>query len=161
MNQSFPGTAVVARSPKITVRGQGESLNVLGDNQRVLLTGDDTEGRFTMIESENPPGIGPPIHIHHNEDEVFYVLEGQVEFTADGETVVCEAGSMVFLPQDSLHTWKVVGEGRARMLTMLMPAGLEAYFQTLSELGADGPPDIDELLELSAQYGIEFPELAG
>ena len=124
-----------------------------------MLTGADTQGRFTLIESENPPGIGPPLHIHHNEGEVFYVLEGQVEFTAEGETVVCEAGATVSLPQDSLHTWKVVGEKPARMLTMLMPAGLEAYSRKLSELGAGGPPDVDKLLEISAQHGIEFPEI--
>ena len=82
-----------------------------------------------------------------------------MEFTAEGETVVCEAGATVSLPQDSVHTWKVIGEEPARMLTMLMPAGLEEYFRKLSELGADGPPDMDKLLAISAQHGIEFPEI--
>lgn len=147
------------REAKFTVRGQGETLNVLGDNQVVKLTGAETEGRFTLVENENPPGVGPPPHVHRNEDEAFYVLEGRVEFEVDGDKVVGEAGATVFLPRGSTHTWRVVGEEPARMLIMLMPAGLEDYFRELSALAADGPPEMEKVLEVSARYGIEFPGL--
>ena len=161
MGGSLPGQASAARSPKFTVRGQGERLNVLGDTQHVLLTGEETEGRFSLVESgPNDPGVGPPLHIHHREDETFYVLEGKVKFTVEDESVVCESGSSVFLPRDSVHTWKVVGDKPARMLITLTPSGLEGYFRQLSELGAEGAPDMKKLLQISAEYGIEFPELS-
>lgn len=158
MNQQLSEGADFARKAKITVRGQGDSLNVLGDVQRVKLTGDDTQGRFALIENENPPGTTLPVHLHRNEDEIFYVVEGRVEFDVAGERVVGEPGATVFLPQGVPHTWRVVGETPARMLIMLMPAGLEGYFRELSALPADGPPDMGRVLEISGRYGIEFPE---
>lgn len=161
MSQQLPEEARFARRPKITVRGQGDTLNVLGDAQRVKLTGEDTQGRFTLIENENPPGTTLPVHVHRNEDEVFYVIEGRVEFDVAGERVVGESGATVFLPQGVPHTWRVVGEVPARMLIMLMPAGLEAYFRELSALPADGPPDVEQILAISERYGIEFPEPEG
>ena len=148
------------REARFTVRGQGETLNVLGDHQVVKLTGEETEGRFTLIENENPPGAGPPLHVHRNEDEAFYVLQGRVEFEVDGDEVVGEPGATVFLPRGSTHTWRVVGEEPARMLIMLMPAGLESYFRELSALATDGPPEMEKVLEVSARHGIEFPELS-
>ena len=148
----------VAREPKFTVRDQGESLNVLGDHQFVMLTGEDTEGRFTLIENENPPGVGPPLHVHRNEDEAFYVLEGQVEFQVEGERTTAGPGTTVFLPRGSVHTWRVVGDEPARTLIMLMPAGLEAYFRELSGLAGEGPPEMETILEISARHGIEYPE---
>ncbi|MFP4282531.1 MAG: cupin domain-containing protein [Opitutales bacterium] len=123
------------------------------------LNGEDTEGRFALIESENLPGIGPPLHIHRREDEAFYIIEGEVEFTLGERRTVAGAGTTVFLPKDSLHTWKVVGTQRARFLIMLMPAGGEQYFRELSALGAVGPPDMAAVLEVSGRYGIEFPGL--
>lgn len=147
------------REPKLVVRDPEASLNVLGDTQYVLLTGEDTEGRFALMENENPPGVGPPPHVHRNEDEAFHVLEGRVAFEVDGERVVGEAGATMFLPRGSTHTWEVVGDEPARMLIMLMPAGLEDYFRELSDLDGDGPPDMEEVLEVSARHGIEFPGL--
>lgn len=150
-----------ARGPKVTGRGRGEELHVLGDTQRVRLTGADTGGRFTLIENENPPGTKLPLHVHRGEDEIFYVLEGRVEFTVDGDRVVAEPGSSIFLPRGVPHDWEVVGDGPARMLIMLLPAGLEAYFRALSALPEDGPPDPDRLAALSEEHGIEILESGG
>ena len=83
------------REPKLVVRDPEASLNVLGDTQYVLLTGEDTEGRFALIENENPPGVGPPPHVHRNEDEAFHVLEGRVAFEVDGDRVVGEAAPAI------------------------------------------------------------------
>lgn len=160
-SQRPPEGARPARGAKVTVRGQGDALGVLGDAQRVKLTGDDTGGRFTLIENENPPGTTLPVHLHRNEDEAFYVVEGRVEFDVAGDRVVGEPGATVFLPRGVPHTWRVVGEGPARMLIMLTPAGLEGYFRELSALPTDGPPDMGRVLEISERYGIEFPGLQG
>ena len=64
----------------------------------------------------------------------------------------------VFLPRGSTHTWRVVGDVPARMLIMLMPAGLEACFRELSSLAGEGRPDMEKVLEISARHGIEYPD---
>lgn len=158
MSRPSPEAGTIVREPKFSVRDTGEPLNVLGDNQFILLTGEDTEGRFTLIENENPPGVGPPLHIHRNEDEVFYVLAGRIEFRIGDERTVADAGTTVLLPRDSTHTWRVVGEEPARALLMLFPAGIEEYFRELSALAREGEPDLEEVLHVSARHGIEFPE---
>lgn len=140
--------------PRVLPRGEGLFQNVLGDRQTVKLTGADTGGVFALVESENPPGVGIPPHIHHAEDEVFYVIEGRVAFTVDGAPVEAKAGTTVWLPQGTPHSFTVVGDRPARMLTLLFPAGLEALFAELATL--DGPPDPGALMETCAPYGIEF-----
>lgn len=142
--------------PTITTRGEGEALRVLGDAQRVKLTGADTDGRFTLIENENPPGTGLPMHLHRHEEEIFYVVEGRVEFTVDGERVTGEAGTTVFLPRGVPHRWEVVGDAPARMLIMLLPAGLEEFFRRVTDLSADGPPEPERLGPLAEEFGIEI-----
>ena len=66
-------------APKIVRANEGLTINVIGDIQTVKLTGKDTNGQFTLIEEENVPGTGIPLHVHFNEDEIFRVLEGEME----------------------------------------------------------------------------------
>ena len=66
--------------PKILPLGAGHALNVLGDHMTVRLTAAETGGRFTLVEQANEPGVGIPMHQHDGEDEVFHILEGQMEF---------------------------------------------------------------------------------
>lgn len=147
--------STTARTPRVLARGEGRAQNVLGDRQMVKVTGADTDGTFALVENHNPPGVGIPPHIHHREDELFYVIDGQVEFTLDGEPVVGEAGTTVFLPKGTPHAFRVVGDVPARMLTLLVPAGLEGLFEELAAL-PPGPPDPDMVASLATPYGIEF-----
>ncbi|WNZ25623.1 hypothetical protein HJG54_24145 [Leptolyngbya sp. NK1-12] len=64
------------QAARLTLGNEGQRLNVLGDSQRVILTGEDTGGLYALIENFNPPGMSIPLHLHHNEDETFNVLEG-------------------------------------------------------------------------------------
>ena len=83
-------------SPKIVKQNEGLVLNVLGDNQTIKLTGKDTNGQFTLIEQNNPPGVGIPPHVHENEDEVFQVLEGSVEMRIGDSATTLNAGDVIF-----------------------------------------------------------------
>lgn len=135
---------------------QGQRLNVLGDQQRVVLTGEDTGGRYALIENANAPGMSIPPHLHRNEDEMFYVLEGEVEFQIGEQIVRASAGTTIHLPRQTPHAFTIVGAQPARMLILLVPAGLEKYFEELSRLPSEGPPNMATVAAISARYGVEF-----
>ncbi len=141
---------------KLITNEQGKRLNVLGDRQRILLTGKDTAGQYALIENYDPPGVSIPLHLHRNEDETFYVVSGEVDFQINGETARATAGTTVYLPRNSPHSFTVAGNEPAKMLILLTPAGLENYFEELAQMPSDEPPDMEKVIEISARYGIEF-----
>lgn len=141
--------------PKIVAVNEGRRLNVLGDNQLVRLTGADTGGAFTLVEQANPPGIGVPLHVHANEDELFHVLEGAMDFTVNGKTTRAEAGAVVFLPKNVPHAFVTVGPGLTRSTVTAFPAGIEHMFEELGAL-PPGPPAMETVFEICARHGIRF-----
>ena len=109
-----------------------------------------------------PPGGVAPAHIHQREDESFYVVEGEFEFSRDGETIRAGAGSLFYVPRGSLHAFKNVGEERGRLLMSQTPGGLhERFFEEIGEEATDRttPPVVAEPPDLSAiaaKYGTEM-----
>ncbi len=87
----------------------GDSVWLVGDRITVKLTSEDTGGAYSVAEEVSPPQGGPPPHIHSQEDETFYVLEGEVEFLLGEDTIVASAGSCAYAPRGTLHTFKNVG----------------------------------------------------
>ena len=122
-------------------------------------TGETTEGRFFLLEHlAMAAGMASPYHVHHNEDEAFYVLEGQVAFICDGQWLVAGPGTYVFGPRDIPHGFKVIGTTAARMLLLCAPAGFEKFVQELS-LPVDAvpaPPEMATLVAAAAKYGVEI-----
>lgn len=142
-------------NPKIVRNGQGKQVNVIGDQQTFKLTGADTNGQFTLIEEVNPPGTMIPPHVHTNEDEIFKVLEGELEVTVGDETTILKAGDLAFAPKNVPHTWKVVGDQDCKTILSVFPAGLESMFEELGGL-PPGPPDFAKISEICSRYGITF-----
>ena len=140
---------------KIVLKDQGEHLNILGDHQQFKFTGKDTNGKFLSIYQNNPPNTQIPLHIHENEDEVYKVIEGEIEFTVDGKTTLLKSGDTIFLPRKIAHTWKVVGTNNAKVFLDIFPAGLENMFEELNKLPA-GSSDFSKIVEICGQYGIRF-----
>lgn len=134
--------------------GEGGQLRVLGDQQTVKLEGAQTGGAFTLIEQNNPPGVAVPAHFHTQEDEAFYVLEGEMEFTLSDKKIRAGAGTTVFLPRGITHSFKVLESG-ARALVMTFPSGIEKMFRELDALPA-GPPDFAQVTSICKRYGIHF-----
>ena len=128
---------------------------MLGDNQKIKLTGKETSGQCTLIEQNNEPGVGIPPHVHENEDEVFQVLEGQVEMSIGDEKTTLTAGDIIFCPKGIPHSWKVVGDQKARAMLNIFPAGLEAMFEELSQLPS-GPPDLEKVGQICGKYNLRF-----
>ncbi|NNE28700.1 MAG: quercetin 2,3-dioxygenase [Saprospiraceae bacterium] len=141
--------------PKIVRASEGKVFNVLGDMQTFKLTGKDTHGQFTLIEEENEPGTMIPPHIHTREDEIFKVLEGEMELTVGDQTTILKAGDLAFGPRGVPHSWKIVGDKKAKVILSVFPAGIEHMFEEIGGL-PPGPPDLEKVSEICGRYGITF-----
>jgi len=136
---------------------------VVGDTYTILLTGADTDGRYGLIDMHVPPGGGPPLH-RHDFEEMFHLLDGEIEFTFRGETITARAGETVNIPARAPHHFQNVSDRTARVLTMITPPGLEEFFalwgEPLPERTAEPDPSqtLDRLRRgaaLSAQFRNE------
>lgn len=152
--QSLAST-IALRSVKVMRKGEGPQLNVLGDQMTVKLTGEDTGGKYAMVEQYNEPGVGIPPHVHAHEDEVFKLIEGEVEFWLGNKSKVLKAGDMIYCPKGVPHTWKVVGHQKARVDLGFFPAGMEKMFEELAALPA-GPPDLERVKAICSRFGVSF-----
>ena len=129
-----------------------------------LATGEETQGQFALIEAVARKGNAPPRHIHHREDETFYVLEGEITVSVGDRTIKATPGTMVFLPRDIAHSFVIESE-HLRMLVLLAPAGLEEWFKEFSvpaqaltlPPATDAPfSEIQKMLAAAPGYGLEF-----
>jgi quercetin dioxygenase-like cupin family protein len=163
-----PGAANVKPTESIAFSHGRQSLDrsvwYNGSLMTFLATGEDTHGQFALIEAVARRGSVPPPHIHHREDETFYVLEGEVEVSVGGRTIKGTAGTMFFLPRDVAHSFTIESE-QSRMLILLAPAGLEGWFKEFSVPApamtlppADEPAyeELQKMLDAAPRYGIEF-----
>jgi quercetin dioxygenase-like cupin family protein len=157
-------THIQKRYQGITLRPEeGKSLWVLGDLYTFKLAAEDTGGSFALIEIEVQPQNGPPPHIHHREDESFYVLEGEFSFLHGDLTFKATAGSFVYIPKGALHTFKNVGTSQGRLLVIITPAGFEKLFEEIGEPAIDksspppfNPATVEKLLALAPKYHLEI-----
>jgi len=140
---------------KIVKDAEGDVLNVIGDIQTHKLAGSDTKNQLVEWVSNVEPGIGIPPHIHTKEDEIFRVLQGQIELMVDGKTTILNEGDLAFAPKNIPHSWKVIGTEKAKMMTTAFPAGIEYMFKELAKL-PDGPPDFAKVSEICAKHGVNF-----
>jgi quercetin dioxygenase-like cupin family protein len=140
------------------------AIAVVGDVYRFLATGADTNGQYALFEAIVGPGGGPPSHVHSREEEGFYVLEGEITFTVNGERVVAGAGTFANMPVGTPHSFKNESSKPAKMLISVAPAGLERMFLEfgvpLAEGATAAPPptkeEIEKLLAVAPRYGIEI-----
>jgi len=142
--------------------GEGRALWMPGGQLLTYkVTAEQTGGAYSLFEDTVPPRYGTPPHIHHREDESFYVVEGEFEFSRDGETTRAGAGSLVYVPRGSLHAFKNVGEEKGRLLISQTPGGLhERFFEEIGQEATDRntPPaaqDPQDLAAVAAKYGTE------
>ena len=102
-------------------------LGLVGDTYTILVTGDETAGRYTLIDMHVPPGGGPPPH-RHDFEEMFSVLEGEVEVTFRGEKLIATVGETINVPANAPHAFRNITEEPARLLCMCTPPGQEEFF---------------------------------
>jgi quercetin dioxygenase-like cupin family protein len=121
-------------------------IGVVGDTYTILVSGKDTAGRYTLIDMHVPPGGGPPPH-RHDFEEMFTILEGEVELTFRGVTAVARTGETVNVPANAPHMFRNAAEHPARLLCLCSPAGQEEFFMEVGVPVAhrtEPPPPLDE-----------------
>jgi quercetin dioxygenase-like cupin family protein len=144
--------------------GTGATFLGPGDLYRFLVTGAASGGAYFAMEAIVPSGGGPPPHIHRNEDETFYIVEGQIEFLLGDRTVTGDAGDFVNVPRGVVHRFHNAGTDAARMILTFSPAGIEHFFEeTLERALSPVQTPRDNLDEVAARYvaaapryGLEF-----
>lgn len=141
--------------------GEG-TIEWLGTQYRTTLTTADTGGAMSITDSLSPPGSGPPRHIHHDADEVFVLLSGDVEFWLDGERFVRVPSQTVFIPRGKEHTFRVIGDAPSRHLVILTPGGFEGFFADMAAGQFRIPEDMAAIEESAARHNLSFtgPPLA-
>jgi quercetin dioxygenase-like cupin family protein len=148
----------VARGPE-----DGDAYGFFGTLVTIKAGARETGGAALITENLAPRGAGSPLHVHHNEDEWFYVLEGELTLWVGGEVHVLGAGGFAYGPRDIPHTFTVSSE-QARFLLVTEPGGFEGFVRALGQStqrreipsAAGGPPDMDVLLATAADYGLEI-----
>lgn len=144
----------------------GDTYHLLGNLIRFLVRPPQSGGGYCLVEIRTAPGAGAPANRHPSDDEVFYVLEGEFEFTVGDRAIPARPGDCVTIPNGEAHAFRNTGQAPARMLIINSPGRThDAFF---SEAGdrvpdgtsefplQDGPPDIPRILEIGRRTGVEF-----
>jgi mannose-6-phosphate isomerase-like protein (cupin superfamily) len=144
-------------APRILGPADGKAGSLGSIGVRFMIPGEDSEGRFSLVEHPMPPRhLAAPLHRHHREDEYSFVLEGRMGALLGDDVVEAGPGDLVYKPRDQWHTFWNAGDEPCRILEIIAPAGFETFFEELVDAGgavAAGPAKMDEL---SAKYAIDF-----
>lgn len=134
---------------------EGEHL-ALGDITIIVkASAESTAGNITVFE-EVPPLGDVGLHIHDNEDEIYYVLEGEHDFVCGEQTFRLGPGGTIFLPRGVPHAHSRVVPGAGRLLGVTSPAGFDGFFRTLAEASRAGALHEDTYGDISARHGIHW-----
>jgi mannose-6-phosphate isomerase-like protein (cupin superfamily) len=134
--------------------GEGRPIDLGPFAMTVKATGEDTAGLFSLLEADEPPGFGPPLHIHHDAAEAFYVLAGEYVMFLDEREVTCPAGSFIFIPAGMRHGFRV-GAVPSRKLNFYFPAAMIGYFDELSAAIARADAE-HELAAIATRHAMEI-----
>jgi mannose-6-phosphate isomerase-like protein (cupin superfamily) len=135
---------------------KGHQIPAIGLGITMKTNGESTRNAYSLFEYTVPGGVdGPPAHVHTREDESFVCLAGQLEVTLGEEQFVLKHGDYLYLPRDIVHAFRNPFQEEARVISVVSPAGLEAYYQALAEL-PPGPKDMNVLKGIMADFGIQL-----
>ena len=149
--------------------GEGDAFWIAGDLMTIKAGREQTGNAFTVGEFISPPGSGPAPHIHHMEDEAFYVLEGALTGFCGDQQWEASPGSFVWLPRGIVHAFTVTSDAPAKVLFITAPAGFERWVAEVAEPAQvltlptvpTEPPDIGKWLAAGNKLGLEFQPPSG
>jgi quercetin dioxygenase-like cupin family protein len=164
MTRALTETAAV---PRVLGAPEGERYWIAGDTLTFKATAADTGGAYTLVDVLAAPGEGPPPHIHDNEDETFYVLDGRFEILVAERLIDAGPGTFALVPRGTVHRFRCVDDRPGRILVMFTPGGLEGFFREAGIRAAgDGqapPIDAAEIIRTEvagARYGLHVVDWA-
>jgi len=151
--------------PVAVASGSGEALWWFGCLAEIKVTAEQTGGKLSVVEITEPPGASAPLHVHHREDEGFWILEGSAKFEVGDTTFDAGPGDWLFGPRDVPHSYEVGPDG-CRMVFVLTPGGFEDAIRLMSTPASEHalppeseePPDLSELGDQIAAFGCEILE---
>jgi quercetin dioxygenase-like cupin family protein len=150
--------------------GDGRRLWIVGDTMTFKATAEQTGGSATVVEVLAAPGGGPPPHVHANEDEMWFVLEGEFEILKGDETFLAREGAFAFVPRGTVHRFQNVLDTPGRVLIMFTPGGFEGFFFEAGLPAVDGevpPPlgaeEIERSRAAAIRHGMDvrWPAIGG
>lgn len=143
--------------PRLVKPGDGRKLIVVGDTYTVLASGDDTGGAFALFHAVVPPGHGSPPHVHTREDEMFFIIEGRLNFVVDGKELIATTGTYVFGPRNIKHNFVNRSDKPVSMLFQTTPAGIEHFFARVSQSPQDAArPPTPQYLQMLVATARDF-----
>jgi quercetin dioxygenase-like cupin family protein len=162
------GSGLASGPAPVLVReaGEGPGTWALGSLFERLASGEETGGGFALSLVTQPPGAATPVHIHTLEDEAFYLLDGTMTYSADGELHRLARGSFIFLRRGLPHAFRVTGDAPVRFLAIASPGGLMSLYDEVGRPAGGHelpPPDQEQLmadvhrwLETAPRYGLSI-----
>ncbi len=138
----------------VLMPGEGRAIDLGNFGMSVKATGDETGGLFTLLEAAEPAGFGPPLHIHHDAAEAFYVLDGEYLIFLKEREYVCPTGSFIFIPAGLRHGFRV-GRVPSRKLNLYAPEAMIGYFDELSAAITADDADPARLDAIATGHGME------
>jgi mannose-6-phosphate isomerase-like protein (cupin superfamily) len=151
--QTFPAQALPP--------GTGDARWWFGQLATVKAVAADTGGAYTLVEIAVGPGYAAPLHVHHREDEGFWMLDGHATFEVGDQTFEAPPGTYLFGPRDVPHRW-TAGRDGARMLYLFTPGGFEQLIEAMSvpaQSLTPPPPELappEKFVEIATRFGVEL-----
>lgn len=146
--------------PLMIASGSGRSYDCApNEKMAYLVAAADTAGQIDFVEGEFGYLGGPPLHVHPQQDEIHYILQGQLRYQIGEQTIDVQPGDCIYIPRGTQHTWINLYQQPAKVLGVLTPGGSEGFFQTVTTAES---MTMDALMKLGQDYGTEVvgPPLA-
>ena len=136
----------------ITIQGQGRNYTLAPNWQISFLSPIEASADYEVAENEMGYLGGPPLHIHPDQDETHYLLQGQLRYQIGEQTMELKAGDYIYIPRGMPHAWINLQPEPARIFSFISPGNSEGFFQTFA---ATTPLDPEVLIKLAQEYGTE------
>lgn len=132
------------------------SVEWQGVSYKTILEPAQSGGAMSIVDSVSPVGSGPPLHVHHAEDEAFVLLSGACRVLIGGQETIAKSGESVFVPRGTPHTFKVIGNEPCRHLIILTPGGFEGFFTEMARGQFQIPEDMPAIEQSAMRHNLTF-----
>ncbi len=144
--------------PKIVAADSGlERRSVPGESIVYKLTGDETGGALDYLTVTVDPNIGPPLHVHHNQEEAFHFTKGRFKVQIGDDTTICESGDVAYVPAGTPHAFVNISSEPGEFITVFTPGGTDKFFEEFGPMmSSGGPPDQEKIAALMEKHGMSL-----